>query len=187
MTVPGNGWTNERIAALTKLWHDGLSCSQIAKQLGGITRNAVIGKVNRLGLSGRCAPTKPTLKRREPPKAPRPIRAAAPTPDHGRVERQRVVSEAAAKGERVGGFLPAKPVAVPARANPTPLMELTTLSCRWPLDAPGVGGETMFCGAIFVTAPYCCDHRRVAWQPTPPGAKKRSPAELAHGLRKYLA
>ena len=52
-------WNDERVATLKKLWLDGLSASQIAKQLGGVTRNAVIGKVHRLGLSGRAAPAKP--------------------------------------------------------------------------------------------------------------------------------
>jgi len=46
-------WTEDRVEVLTKLWAEGLSASQIAKQLGGVTRNAVIGKVHRLGLSGR--------------------------------------------------------------------------------------------------------------------------------------
>eukprot|EP01037_Dinobryon_pediforme_P013111 gene13111-13213_t len=51
------GWTDDRVSTLKKLWLDGLSASQIAKQLGGVTRNAVIGKVHRLGLSGhRAAP-----------------------------------------------------------------------------------------------------------------------------------
>src|ERR1700751_5457955 len=47
-------WTDERVETLKKLWTDGLSASQIAAELGGITRNAVIGKVHRLGLSGRA-------------------------------------------------------------------------------------------------------------------------------------
>src|SRR5258705_4741750 len=47
-------WTDERVETLKKLWADGLSASQIAAELGGITRNAVIGKVHRLGLSGRA-------------------------------------------------------------------------------------------------------------------------------------
>ena len=47
-------WTDERVELLKKLWSDGLSASQIATELGGITRNAVIGKVHRLGLSGRA-------------------------------------------------------------------------------------------------------------------------------------
>ncbi|MBU2127066.1 MAG: GcrA family cell cycle regulator, partial [Alphaproteobacteria bacterium] len=54
------GWTEDRVGALKKLWLEGQSASQIAKQLGGgVTRNAVIGKVHRLGLSGRAAPSQP--------------------------------------------------------------------------------------------------------------------------------
>ena len=68
------GWTDERVENLKKLWQDGLSASQIAKQLGGVTRNAVIGKVHRLGLSGRATPSKPA---RPAFKAPRPQRAVA--------------------------------------------------------------------------------------------------------------
>jgi GcrA cell cycle regulator len=49
------GWTPTRVETLTSLWRDGLSASQVAKALGGVTRNAVIGKVHRLGLSGRAA------------------------------------------------------------------------------------------------------------------------------------
>ncbi len=52
------GWTEERVELLKKFWRDGLDVSQIAKQLGGVTRNAVIGKVHRLGLSGRAMPSK---------------------------------------------------------------------------------------------------------------------------------
>src|SRR3954463_13065323 len=67
-------WTDERVERLKKLWADGLSASQIAGELGGVTRNAVIGKVHRLGLSGRRQPT-PTTKRHppaHPPRIPRP-------------------------------------------------------------------------------------------------------------------
>jgi GcrA cell cycle regulator len=46
-------WTDERVETLKKMWADGQSASQIAKELGGVTRNAVIGKVHRLGLSNR--------------------------------------------------------------------------------------------------------------------------------------
>lgn len=49
-------WTDERVETLKKMWSDGQSASQIAKELGGVTRNAVIGKVHRLGLSNRAAP-----------------------------------------------------------------------------------------------------------------------------------
>ena len=54
-----SGWSETRVTILSQLWIDGLSASQIAKQLGGVTRNAVIGKVHRLGLSGRAAASAP--------------------------------------------------------------------------------------------------------------------------------
>ena len=57
------GWTEERVAELKKLWAEGHSASQIAKRLGSVTRNAVIGKVHRLGLSGR-AKAKPAVAAR---------------------------------------------------------------------------------------------------------------------------
>ena len=56
-------WTDERVELLTKMWGEGQSASQIAKELGGVTRNAVIGKVHRLGLSNRATSTaKPDAK-----------------------------------------------------------------------------------------------------------------------------
>src|ERR1044071_2868011 len=65
-------WTDERVELLKKLWADGLSASQIAARMGGVTRNAVIGKVHRLGLSGRAktaaAPAQPRSKK--PARAP---------------------------------------------------------------------------------------------------------------------
>jgi GcrA cell cycle regulator len=93
-------WTDERVETLKRMWGEGQSASQIAKELGGVTRNAVIGKVHRLGLSNRVggkdedeetalaapAPSAPTAARPEPaaprpePPAPRaePPRAAVP-------------------------------------------------------------------------------------------------------------
>src|ERR1700741_1556552 len=78
------GWTDERVELLKKLWQDGHSASQIAKQLGGVTRNAVIGKVHRLGLSGRAAPSTPAGPMDKP--APRPTGRAAP-PSHAQSHR----------------------------------------------------------------------------------------------------
>src|ERR1700754_798832 len=63
------GWTEERVAELKKLWAEGHSASQIAKRLGSVTRNAVIGKVHRLGLSGRATPSRPVKR---PPRLARP-------------------------------------------------------------------------------------------------------------------
>ncbi|MCV6584578.1 MAG: GcrA cell cycle regulator, partial [Marinibacterium sp.] len=78
-------WTDERVELLKKMWGEGQSASQIAKELGGVTRNAVIGKVHRLGLSNRTtgAPAaKPEPKAK--PAAPKPeakAKPAAPKPE----------------------------------------------------------------------------------------------------------
>src|SRR5258708_20581764 len=74
------GWTDERVELLKKLWQDGLSASQIAKQLVGVTRNAVIGKVHRLGLSGRATPSKPARTTFKAPRPARPVTAAPSAP-----------------------------------------------------------------------------------------------------------
>ena len=54
-------WTEERVEQLKKLWTEGLSASQIAKRLGDVTRNAVIGKVHRLGLEPRAKPQRKNI------------------------------------------------------------------------------------------------------------------------------
>ena len=61
-------WTDDRIAKLKKMWEKGLTASQIAEELGEVTRNAVIGKAHRLGLSGRPSPVKSTEKKKSAPK-----------------------------------------------------------------------------------------------------------------------
>ena len=77
-------WTDERIEKLTKMWEGGSTASQIAEDLGGVSRNAVIGKAHRLGLKARPSPVKPNEKEAAAP-APKPVKAdlpprAAPTP-----------------------------------------------------------------------------------------------------------
>ncbi|MCB2057227.1 MAG: GcrA cell cycle regulator, partial [Novosphingobium sp.] len=66
-------WTDERIEKLTKMWEGGATASQIADELGGVSRNAVIGKAHRLGLKARPSPVKPNEK-----EAPAPAPAKAP-------------------------------------------------------------------------------------------------------------
>ena len=74
-------WTDERVELLKKMWTEGQSASQIAKELGGVTRNAVIGKVHRLGLSNRvegaAAPVAPVAAAPAKPAAPEPVAPAA--------------------------------------------------------------------------------------------------------------
>ena len=69
-------WTDDRVETLKRMWGEGQSASQIAKELGGVTRNAVIGKVHRLGLSNRVEGEEAAAAAPVPP-APEPAPAAA--------------------------------------------------------------------------------------------------------------
>lgn len=74
-------WTDERIETLTKMWEGGSTASQIAEELGGVSRNAVIGKAHRLGLKARPSPVKPNDKAEsETPVAAKPPKLADPAP-----------------------------------------------------------------------------------------------------------
>ena len=72
-------WTEERIEKLTKMWEGGSTASQIADELGGVSRNAVIGKAHRLGLKARPSPVKANEKSEAAPAAPKPPKPAAPS------------------------------------------------------------------------------------------------------------
>lgn len=136
-------WTDERVEQLKKLWADGLSASQIARVLGEVTRNAVIGKVHRLGLSGRASPA-----RTERPRYPKPARRlvtskpAAPEP----VIVEEIESE-------------------PEPGEWTTVLTLRERMCKWPIGNPG--DETFrFCGRKAGDGvPYCAEHARKAYQP----------------------
>ena len=94
------GWSDDRVTTLTLLWRDGQSASQIAKALGGVTRNAVIGKIHRLGLSGRPAPSRPARVR-----AVRPARLpAAAKPHHLKIAPVFLAAPATREGPGVIAF-----------------------------------------------------------------------------------
>ena len=97
-------WTEERIERLKKMWHDGATASQIADELGGVSRNAVIGKAHRLGLEQRPSPVKPGDDKEDKKAAPAP--AAAPLKGAAKAEAPRSAAPAAA------------PAATPAAAHP---------------------------------------------------------------------
>lgn len=166
------GWTDERVELLKKLWQDGLSASQIAKQLGGVTRNAVIGKVHRLGLSGRATPSKPA---RPAFKAPRPApRAAAPAAPR-RIAQPLAVARPAPEPVR---YIDESP-------GTATVLTLGAHMCKWPIGDPSSEDFT-FCGRRASDSPYCMEHQRVAYQPAQTGKKKATATELARSLRRYL-
>ena len=166
------GWTDERVELLRKLWLDGHSASQIAKQLGEVTRNAVIGKVHRLGLSGRATPSQPTRPAFKAPRPPRPAVAAAPD--------QRRPDEV-----RPAPVPPTPPVVYVEERGTATVLTLGAHMCKWPIGDPA-SDEFTFCGRRAGSeGPYCVEHARVAYQPQQ--TKKKSGAtELARSLRRYV-
>ena len=164
MTDAGVTWTDERVELLKKLWSDGLSASQIAAEIGNVTRNAVIGKVHRLGLSGRGkakTPARPSVRARPP--AHRALRApSAPAPRSNVV----LAPDPTQRHAEPGPDLPVldDDVVVPMSERVT-IMDLRESMCRWPMGDP-TKPEFRFCGARSVTGlPYCTHHARVAYQP----------------------
>ncbi len=120
------GWTDERVELLKKLWADGLSASQIAAELGGITRNAVIGKVHRLGLSGRAkSPSSATPRPRKPRSSGHMLRVSRPS----------------VRGNTALAYdydVEPEPelLEIPLEQRKT-LLQLNEHTCRWPIGDPG--------------------------------------------------
>jgi GcrA cell cycle regulator len=163
-------WTDDRVELLKKLWGEGLSASQIAAELGGITRNAVIGKVHRLGLSGRAKAPSSSVPRQRKPRAPSPMfrpsrpmvrgntaLATAPAYDYDPEPEPEVIENIIPLGQRCT------------------LLELDQEKCHWPIGDPGQP-DFFFCGGKTSTnTPYCSYHGRVAYQP-PAARRDRRPA-----------
>ena len=169
------GWTDERVATLKKLWLEGLSASQIAKQLGGVTRNAVIGKVHRLGLSGRAAPSQP----------PRPVfkAPARRAPGRRRAPPRAAPDRAAAA---VDTARPSRSTGVETPGSAT-VLTLGAHMCKWPIGDPSSGRVHLLRPPPGEEGPYCNEHARVAYQPAHKKVGKRTDgAELARSLRRYI-
>jgi GcrA cell cycle regulator len=156
-------WTDERVELLRKLWLEGLSASRIAHELAnGITRNAVIGKVHRLGLSGRVkAPSVAGGRERmkQLPRTATPRMSAPIIRGNTALALKPRIAEAPAPR-------PVEEVLIPMSERVT-LMELREAMCRWPLGDPTTT-EFRFCGAkkeAVGEGPYCTYHTRVAYQP----------------------
>ena len=164
-------WTDERVEQLRKLWSEGLSASQIAGRLGGVTRNAVIGKVHRLGLSGRATTSRMKTHR---PRA----RAAVPA--------KRAVTSKSPRFAQLGNpalralyqpeaepFVPAAEELVIPLAERKTIQTLVECSCRWPIGDPQQA-DFHFCGKNKVPGlPYCEFHARRAFQPPQPRRRDR--------------
>ncbi len=158
-------WTDERVDLLKKLWADGLSASQIASKLGEVTRNAVIGKVHRLGLAGRATTSRI--------RTARPRSNIALFPSRSPQVQYRTFGNAALKTaiqphERKVAFvipLRALPELEPAPEGLITLTDLKESMCHWPIDDPIEEGFH-FCGRRKSSGvPYCEHHSAIAYHP----------------------
>ena len=159
-------WTDERVELLRKLWNQGLSASQIAAELAnGITRNAVIGKVHRLGLSGRAKSPSSSAPRARKPRSHM-MRVSRPMSRGNNALALAFEMEPEPEPELIENIIP-----IGQRRT---LLELTEATCRWPIGDPA-SAEFFFCGGTPLTGlPYCSYHSRVAYQPA---SDRRRPAQ----------
>ncbi len=130
-------WTDERVKLLKKLWGEGKTAAEIAKALGGVTRNAVIGKAHRLKLSNRISPIQQNERKEERvPEIKKPL--------------------------KVKSVVVAKPANMSFKG--LKMIELKERMCRWPSGDPKEENFS-FCGCTSVPGlPYCEEHARVAYQ-----------------------
>jgi GcrA cell cycle regulator len=158
-------WTDERVELLRKLWTDGLSASRIAVELGSVTRNAVIGKVHRLGLSGRAKTAVP-----QPQKVKKPVPARGVMPSQTRPMQPTSIGATALKADIVTLTRSQTQPRVYSLSD-APLVEngnilqLTEQTCKWPVGDPGIDGFHFCCRRSDTGIPYCGYHARMAYQP----------------------
>lgn len=172
-------WTDERVELLKKLWTDGLSASQIASELGGVTRNAVIGKVHRLSLSGRAKPASTPVARARKPATSSGARSATtgrPNPARPMVAGNtalKPLGQMAPEPRRVARPASLDDVVVPISLHAT-ILTLTEQTCKWPIGDPSTE-DFHFCGQRSNSGiPYCEYHSRVAYQPVHDRRQKKA-------------
>jgi len=146
--MSGVTWTAERIEQLRQHVVSGLTCSQIAAEIG-VTRNAVIGKIHRLGLSPSRSPGAPPRSF-----APRERRPRLATPRR----LLRLVGAESSGGDTALAFAPVE------SANRCSLLEIAADACHWPLGDPHAA-DFAFCGNTAVPGlSYCVGHARMAYR-----------------------
>jgi GcrA cell cycle regulator len=153
-------WNEERTATLRKLWLEGMSASQVARQLGGVSRSAVIGKVHRLGITVRDVPARQRTT----------VRTAVRAQPRARGGRDNAPAQR-----------PALRLIEIAEMAPTAnILGLEIHSCRWPIGDVE-SHDFGFCGREkLARASYCDDHARGAFR------KLASPSDLKAWARQPI-
>lgn len=175
-------WTDERIELLKKLFDEGLSNELIAQRMGGVTRNAVLGKIHRLGWAGtRARPHKPLVKKGSSgtgwrgPKKPAPKKPQAPR----LVKRQTAYQQLLASDAEP--FVPtAEELVIPIGERKT-LQDLNDGDCRWPIGDPQ-NSDFHFCAkAKVIGLSWCEHHARRAFKPPVPATQSAAGGHFRFG------
>lgn len=163
-------WTDDRVETLKKLWMEGLSASQIANELGmGVTRNAVIGKVHRLKLSGRAKPATSSSRPRAAARSATRSASSNSTPRRrsssggGATRGNTALKVDAVADQELNVALNAeKELFIPVEER-IGLLALTEKTCKWPIGDP-LAEDFHFCGRDSEEdAPYCEFHSKRAY------------------------
>jgi GcrA cell cycle regulator len=170
-------WSDHRVEQLKKLWEAGLSASQIAAELGNVTRNAVIGKVHRLGLAGR-----PKLVSFDRPPRERKPRMARFVQEPRRPTRVALALAEAVAVEATPTYDNVVPI-----SQRLALVDLNEAVCHFPIGDPA-SPDFFFCGGkALPSLPYCAHHSRIAYEaPKPRRAEvySRSRGQVNHDWRR---
>ena len=170
-------WTEERVEILKKLWGEGRTAAEIASELGGVTRNAVIGKAHRLKLSGRASPIQQGSKKKTAANSnaskAKPVARTAKKAD----AQNAAPSSDAVSVKRVVEKSVVSPVSVERiseadkKRKRTPLVDLAPCQCRWPLGDPRESNFGFCAGKTDAGEIYCAEHTALAYQVVSRGRK----------------
>lgn len=155
-------WTDERTELLKQLWNEGLSASQIAHKIEGVTRNAIIGKIHRLGMPARKVPfaashaqNKTDSKANKSGTLLHNVKADSRLSDRSKSPEPELI-----------------PLLTPEQR--TSVLHLTERTCKWPIGEPN-SNDFYFCGVEAKTdLPYCETHAKIAYQPLERKRKRAS-------------
>lgn len=160
-------WTDEMVDQLREMWKQGLTTGEIGKRLG-VSKNSIVGKVHRLGLSGRPSP----IKKKDAPETPAPKKASNETAaknDKPKNEKAPVAKpeknvakpiENEIKFEEKAEF---EMSSRPQHSGKTSLTDLDNHTCRWPIGDPK-DDNFHFCGKkVRIGQTYCDEHAAVAY------------------------
>lgn len=167
-------WTEQKIEMLKEMWGHGYSASEIAKQLGGLTRNAVIGKAHRLKLSVRGSVPRIEANKQQRSPITSSIVSASSSSGQGNAKssvRKRVMlrplpnmplpTEMPPHQERTSTFHALDNI---KRSEGISVTKAGDRQCRWPVGDPR-SPDFRFCGCpAYESLPYCIDHARIAYQ-----------------------